>query len=124
MDNNFTVIAALFAAIAAIIAPLITSVIQSIKEYKIKRLELSYTEKIKAVQKLTENYNTVLYDDANYWQSANFQKSALDLAVLCNSVETRNLIINLSETIMHDKKRTDKSDKIYNKCIKKLYEEL
>ena len=106
-----------------IIAPLISSIIQSRKEYKLRKLELSYIQKFEALKALTAAYDKI-YFDVNFINASHFQKECLNLAVLCSNIDTRNSLIALSEMIMKDKKRTDKIDELYNKCIKKLFEKL
>ena len=123
MDNNFTVIASLITAIAAIVAPIITSAIQSHKEYKLKKLELSYTQKVEAIKAFTSAFESV-YNEINAIHASHFQKECLNLSVLCTNSDTRNSLLELSKMIMEDKKRTDRVRKQYNKCVKKLFEEM
>ena len=54
MDTNPTVIAALVAAVAAIVAPIITSWINNRHQYKMRKLEIMQTERIRVIQHYAE----------------------------------------------------------------------
>ena len=124
MDNGFTVNAALIAAFAAIVAPTITALIHSIKEYKIKKLETSYFEKVKAIKEFTSTYNG-FYSYTDYsFQATGFQKVTLDLAVLCKHTDTKNSLSILAELVVAETKFTNEIKTQYNKCIKMLFDEL
>lgn len=51
MENEFTVIAALIAAVAAIVAPVFTAIINNHYQYKIRKLELTQKQKIEVIQR-------------------------------------------------------------------------
>lgn len=123
MDNDFTVTAALYTAFAAIIAPTITALIHSIKEYRVKKLEQSYSEKVVALKNLTAAYDR-LRTETNYSYASQVQKAALDLAVLCKRSKTRTCFISLAELVMKEKKRTAEIEALYFKSIKHLSSEL
>ena len=62
MGFDTTVIAALIAAVAAIIAPVITTCLNNRHQYKMRKLEISQEEKIKAIQEYTEACSNFLID--------------------------------------------------------------
>ena len=124
MDNDFTVTVALVTAFSAIVAPTITAIIHSVKEYKIKKLETSYSEKVKAIKEFTSTYNGFYgYTDYSF-QATSFQKVTLDLAVLCKHTSTKKALASLAELVIIENKHTDKIKIQYNECIKELFKEL
>jgi hypothetical protein len=99
MDNNFTVTVALITAFAAIIAPLITSVINAIIQYKLKRLDLMYPKKVEVLKKFIEAY-TSLNTNLDLIFTIELEREALNLAVLCKNKKTRKELFNLVNLVL------------------------
>lgn len=113
-----TIVVALVTAIAAIVAPLITSIVHSRKDYKIKKLEIQYEKKINAFANLTERYKSLTYDFPHTPYAAEFQAAAMQCAVLSKKRALQVKLIELGKLVMDSKLRTENSDELYELCAK------
>ena len=125
MDNNNDValVVAIVTALAAIIAPLITSLIHSVTEFRLKKLELSYQERVKVFREFTLSYKNLTYEK-NYFAASKFQAIANQTAILCGNRYLRNDLIKLGNMVIGTLCRSENSDALYEHCIKILFTEL
>lgn len=122
MDNSFTVIAALCAAVAAIIAPTITALITCVRDYKVKKVEYLYNQKLSAIKDFTSKY---IYIKMNCYQHnvIPFITSANHLVALCKYAETRIVILELCDLLDASLDNIDKSYPLYKHCLELLAKE-
>ena len=116
MDNNFTVIAALTTAVAAILAPLITSIITSIKEYRIEKLRLLYHSQIETLHDFTKVYYALPHNPT--WEhKQRLQTSAANIAALCREKALKKMVLEFAGAIAFDGEIDEKTNKQFSKLI-------
>lgn len=123
MDNNYTVLAALLTAVAAIIAPVISNIVSCIKEYRVKKMEIVYTQKLKLITEFTNSYENVSRD-SNHKLAAKAQGTASALAAICKNKETRDKLIELSDYLEISQSRSVNTSDLFNECIKLIAKEM
>lgn len=120
-DLTITVMAII--SICSIIAPIGTTWIGSKYQYKIKKLEFKHKEFVEIFKEFTNNYN-LLTEEKHYMNASKFQKSSMQLAVICNEMKTRNELLKLGNLVMDCKCRNEETDKLYEHCVKLMFGEL
>ena len=117
-----TIIVALVTALAAIISPILTSVVQSIKDYTIKKLEMVYSEKIKAFNEFASSYGLVDKTDDN---KRIFFASAAKATLYVDNKETREQIILLGKYIVDTSSDNPalSNSYLFRECINKIVQE-
>lgn len=73
MHIDATVIAAVVAAISAIVAPVVTTAINNRHQYKMRKLEIIYSEKLTAIREYTESCSNYLVDKTLDAQAAYYK---------------------------------------------------
>lgn len=123
MDEKFTTAASLIAAVAAIIAPLLTTIIQSIRDYRLKKLELVYSKKLQAIKDFTDAYDA-MGKEKNHLVAAPAMSNASLLATLCKNEDAKDALIDLSEALNNDPGKSEENNKLYIRCVKLVNEEM
>lgn len=123
MDNNYTVLTALLTAVAAIIAPVISNIVSCIKEYRVKKMEIVYTQKLKLITEFTNSYEHVSRE-SNHKLAAKAQGAASALAAICKNKETRDKLIELSDYLEISQSRSVNTSDLFNECIKLIAKEM
>lgn len=119
MDNNFTVSAAYIAAFAAIIAPTITALIHSIKEYRISKMAHTIEHYLKMCELFSDSYAKCQYGSEKVGYMNDFYKQSMKLIPLCRRGSARCAVFRLANNVKTAGASAD-TDKLYEKCIRKL----
>lgn len=122
MDNNFTVNAAIIAAIAAIVAPTITAFIHSLKEYSILKMTHTIDARITLCEHFSDAYSKCQYGPDKTGYMSDFYKQSMKLIALCHKSSTRHAIFQLANKVK-DSGASQSTDKLYEKCIRLLAKE-
>lgn len=122
MDNNFTVNAAIIAAIAAIVAPTITALIHSFKEYNISKMTHTVDVRIAHCERFSDAYAKCQYGPEQIGYIRDFYKQSMKLIALCHRSSTRNAIFQLANNVKY-RGASQSTDRLYEKCIKLLAKE-
>lgn len=121
-DNNSTVYASIATAFAAIVAPTISSVIQSIAEYKLSKLNHTIESRLTYYNKFSAAYSQCQYGKEKRGYVLNFYNKAMDLILLCKKRRTRRLLFVLANTVKTHGASVE-TDKMYEKCVRLLSKE-
>ncbi len=122
MDNNFTVNAAIIAAIAAIIAPTISSLIHSIKEYRISKMQCTVEARLQLYESFTNAYSKCQYGPEKTGYMQNFYHETTKLIVLCHKSSTRRCLFKLANRVKAQG-ASENTDILYEKCVSLLTKE-
>lgn len=102
MDNDFTVNAALIAAIAAIVAPTITTLINRIADIQLKKLEVFQNSKRKAYDDFAESFSLLYH--STYSEGDDTIRKILSTtyqAMTYSSAKTRTLLKEFSNNLQN-----------------------
>lgn len=121
-DNNYTVYAAIATAFAAIVAPTISSIIQSITEYKLNKLNHTIESRLTYYNKFSTAYSQCQYGKEKCGYALDFYNKAMDLILLCKRRHTRRLLFALANTVKTHGASIE-TDKMYEKCVRLLSKE-
>ena len=122
MDNDFTVTAAYIAAFAAIIAPTITALIHSVKEYKIYKMNHTIEKRLELCEAFSDAYSQCQYGIEKKGYMSRFYKEALKLAAVCKRRSTRQILFILANEVLQNG-ASEKTDQLYERCIRHLSKE-
>lgn len=122
MDNDFTVTAAYITAFAAIIAPTITSLIHSIKEYKIAKMSHTIEIRLRLCESFSNSYAKCQYGSEKIGYMKEFYKQTLKLIAVCQKRTVRRSLFDLANRVLSDG-ASKETDKLYECCIQSLSKE-
>lgn len=112
-----TVIVALITTIAAIISPIITALITSRKEYKVKKLEIVYQEKLKAFNEFADAYAKLTRDEN---KRREFHTAASKSALYIRDKNTRISVLRLGNFLCDDTFSPSSHQNEFSDCIMKI----
>lgn len=121
LDLSLTIVSII--SLCAIISPVIVSIINNRHNLKIKKLEFKHKEFMEIFKNFTFQYYS-LSTSEHYLTASKFQMISMQLAVVCKDISTRNNLMKLGNLVMKGKCRTNETDKLYEQCIKQLFNEL
>lgn len=123
MDNDFTVTAAYVTAFAAIIAPTITTLIHSVKEYRISKMTHTIESKLELCDTFSNSYFMCQYGAEKTGYMASFYKQTMKLIALCHRRSTKRSLFKLANRVKSHGASLE-TDKLYEKCIQRLSREI
>lgn len=122
---DITTCLSLIAAILALLAPVATTIINNRLSKRIKILEIQYNQFLTVFNSFTESYYKLSLD--NYESTtAEFQKAAVDLAVICHEQEAQESLLKLSKIVITKKgiAPDSETDELYYNCIRLIMHEM
>lgn len=122
MDNDFTVLSSYITALAAIIAPTITTLIISVKDYKISKMNHTIEERLKLCESFSDSYSKCQYGNDKEGFALAFYKSSFKLAAVCKRRSVRRSLFSLANIVLQDG-ASKSTDKLYERCIRLLSKE-
>lgn len=123
MKNNIMMDPAYLTAIAAIVAPVITTLITCVTNCYLARLSNSITPRLDAITSFSHSYSSCQYGPEKIGYMKKFYEETSKLIPLCRHHRTRrNLLILANEVNSHG--ANEKTDKLYQKCLRLLSREI
>lgn len=125
MDDTWTPWLSLCAAILALLAPIFTAAINNLHNNKIKILEIKYNQFLAVFNEFTDSYYKLSLND-NESTTAEFERAAVNLAVICYEKEAQENILKLSKLVVSKKGTApdDETNELYYKCIRLVMHEI
>lgn len=120
-DSSLTIVSII--SLSAIISPVIVALINNIFNLKNKKLEFKHKEFIEIFKNFTFQYHS-LSTSEHYLTASKFQMVSMQLAVICKDIGTRNDLLKLGNLVTKYRCRTKETDKLYEQCVKQLFNEV
>lgn len=121
IDLSLTIVSII--ALCGIISPIIVALINNNYIEKMKKLDFKHNEFADVFKEFTLKYHELFVHD-NTTNAAEFQISAMRLAVICEDMELRNALIDLGNLTVKNQCRTTESDELFEKCVRQMFHEI
>lgn len=123
MDNQFTVNSAYITAIAAIAAPVITTLINGLIQYHLARLSNALGPKLELFSSFSHAYSLCQYGSEKSGYMQKFYEETTKLIALCRHHRVRKTLFRLANEV-HIHGASQKTDELYEKCLRLLAKEI
>ena len=117
-----TLLMSMLTSLVAIIVPTISTIINSIIEYKIAKLNNTLEIQLNLLSEFSNAYSQCQYGEHGKGYALYFYKTTLKLVPLCHHRCVRKALLDLTSNVLSQGATKD-NDKKYEKCIRLLSKE-